>query len=383
MFRLSFYPLMASTLFVVLVLLGLLIGLLVASRRTGQLTVGRRRVLFFIRLFVVLLLVLLMFRPAVVFTTTQKLPASLVFLIDQSESMSIEDELGDQSRFELLRKTFHDSEGLIRRLRNEFEVEAIAFDSGQTPLVFSPSGQIEFPTKPQGSETALGAALYYVQQRTAGKRVVGVVLLSDGSQRAIPPRDQLPQDAALRLREALLPVYAVRFGKTGNQARFRDITVSDLLCNDQVFVNNELVVSGQIRVQGYAGQTIPILFHFEGTDGSMQEVERMEVKPETDDSSVYPYRFTYMPKTPGQWKLQVSVPKQAKELIETNNELGSFVRVVDGGIKILYLEGTRRFEQKYLRMSLDSSADIMSITGVLHSMLPPLPMVERKRNESQ
>ncbi|MDD3585856.1 MAG: hypothetical protein PHQ75_01625 [Thermoguttaceae bacterium] len=378
MFRLSFYPLMASAMFVVLVLLGLLIGLLVASHRTGQLTAGRGKVLFFLRLFVVLLLVFLMFRPAIVLTTTQKLPASLIFLIDQSESMSIEDELGDQSRFELLRKTFHDAAPLMQRLRDEFEVEVIAFDSGQTPLAFSPGGEIEFPAKPQGNQTALGAALYYVQQRTAGKRGVGIVLLSDGTQQATPPRDQLPQDAALRLREALLPVYGVRFGKTGNQARFRDVAVSDLLCNDQVFVNNELVVSGQIRVQGYAGQTIPVQFHFETPNGTMEEVGRMEVKPETDDSKVFSYRFTYIPKTQGQWKLQVSVPKQAKELIETNNELASFVRVVDGGIKILYLEGTRRFEQKYLRMSLDSSADIH-----VDYWRPPLDAAPASKGQTQ
>lgn len=358
MFRLSFYPLMASTLFVVLVLLGLLFGLLVSFRRMEQIGNRRRNVLFIIRLFVIILLALLMFRPAVVFTTMQKLPASLIFLVDQSESMSIEDELGDQSRFELLRKTFGDSSGLMGRLRDEFEVEVIAFDSGLTPLAFSSSGAIEFPVKPQGSETALGAALYSVQQRTAGKRVVGIVLLSDGSQRAVVPRDQLPQDASLRLREALLPVYTVRFGKTGNQARFRDVAVCDLHCNEQVFVNNELIVSGQVRVQGYAGRSMPILFHFESADGTLQEVGRMEIKPETDDATLFPYRFTYMPQVQGQWKLQVSVPRQSKELIETNNELGSFVRVVDGGIKILYLEGTRRFEQKYLRMSLDSSADI-------------------------
>ena len=49
---------------------------------------------------------------------------------------------------------------------------------------------------------------------------------------------------------------------------------------------------------------------------------------------------------------------QAGERITTNNELSTFVNVLDGGLNVLYLEGEPRAEQRFIRRSLASSPDI-------------------------
>ncbi len=49
---------------------------------------------------------------------------------------------------------------------------------------------------------------------------------------------------------------------------------------------------------------------------------------------------------------------QPGERITTNNELSTFVNVLDGGLNVLYLEGEPRAEQKFIRRSLATSPDI-------------------------
>ncbi|MEN6338459.1 MAG: glutamine amidotransferase, partial [Phycisphaerales bacterium] len=46
------------------------------------------------------------------------------------------------------------------------------------------------------------------------------------------------------------------------------------------------------------------------------------------------------------------------ELVTTNNELSTFVNVLKGGLNVLYVEGTLRVEEKFLRRALGSSPDI-------------------------
>ncbi len=52
------------------------------------------------------------------------------------------------------------------------------------------------------------------------------------------------------------------------------------------------------------------------------------------------------------------MPLQDKELVETNNVQSQFVRVVDGGLSVLYMQGERNPDQGPLQQSLDASADI-------------------------
>ena len=58
-------------------------------------------------------------------------------------------------------------------------------------------GKIELPDEPVGQQTAIGSALDEVLHREAGKRFLGLILLSDGTaQRAYAPRDLPPQTNA-------------------------------------------------------------------------------------------------------------------------------------------------------------------------------------------
>ena len=202
MFRLFFYPVFDSYLLVAAVAL-LLAGLMwfgPSREKTGR---GRRAVIALLRAAVIALVLLAMLRPTLVYTHTEKQAATLVVLVDQSRSMTVPDAVGNKTRWDALRLALADAAPALAKLQREFELKAYTFDA-DVHEVRAERGKIELPDKPEGQQTAIGAALDEVLRREAGKRLLGVVLLSDGAQRAYAPRDLPPQTAAARLQTARL-----------------------------------------------------------------------------------------------------------------------------------------------------------------------------------
>ena len=54
-------------------------------------------------------------------------------------------------------------------------------------------------------------------------------------------------------------------------------------------------------------------------------------------------------------KVTLRVDPQEKEQDTTNNEQSTIVKVFEGGLNVLYVEGELRVEQRYLRRSLNAS----------------------------
>lgn len=53
-------------------------------------------------------------------------------------------------------------------------------------------------------------------------------------------------------------------------------------------------------------------------------------------------RLSYTPKAPGEYKVTLLVESPEGELITSNNQRSTFVTVLKGGVKILYLAGAGR-----------------------------------------
>ena len=179
MFELSFYPIADSYLLVAVAALALA-GLLLLRPAQGTVTMRRRLLLAAVRAAVVVLVVLAMLRPTVVYTEMKTEKATLVFLLDGSRSMSVLDALAGKSRWEALRSCLADAAPALRELQREFDVKAYVFDRDVHPVEVGSDGKIALPEKPAGQETAIGAALKDVLQQEQGKRLLGVIVLTDG-----------------------------------------------------------------------------------------------------------------------------------------------------------------------------------------------------------
>lgn len=356
MVRLSFYPVGGDSYLLVLVAAVVLLALLTLIG-PGRERVNRRRrlVLAGIRVVLILLALMALLRPTLVYTTTTKQSATLVVLADQSRSMSIPDEVNGRTRWEAVQHTLNNAQPGIQALAKDFEVKAYRFDAETHPVEIV-DGRLQLGEKPEGQQTAIGAALEDVLRQEAGKRLLGVVLLSDGAQRARPPRDTLPQTAAGQMKN-IGPLFTFRFGKSRGLGQAQDIAVKELLADQRVFVKNQMTVSGQIRVDGYVNREIPVRLLFETAPGKMEQVAEQRVKA-TTDGQLLPVEFTYVPEVAGEFKVSLEVVGQPGELVTTNNQLSTFVNVLPGGLNVLYLEGGWRVEQRFLRRSLDASPDI-------------------------
>ena len=270
MFRLSFYPIADSYLLVIAVAVALL-ALLALIPGKGRLGGGRRLSLAALRLGVIVLAVFAMLRPTLIYTEVKKQSATLVLLADQSRSMSVPDALAGKTRWEVLCKALTDAKAPLAKLARDFEVKAYAFDAEAHPLTVE-KGEITLPDEPEGSQTAIGSTLDDILCQEAGKRLLGVILLSDGAQRAYAPRDLAPQTAATRLKHLGFPLFTVPIGQSRGLGQAQDVAVKDLVVNPSVFVKNELAISGQVRVDGYVNRDIPVRVLFETAPGKMEIV---------------------------------------------------------------------------------------------------------------
>ncbi len=330
--------------------------MLLTSHELRQMKPRRRWTLVGLRVVIFLLIVLAMLRPTLVYTEIRQQPATLVILLDRSKSMQTADAFGERSRWEALRETINESLPLLGDMGENVEVKIYAFDRDLAPLDFK-SGSLELDKTAAGSQSAIGAVLDDVLRREAGKRVAGVILLSDGAQQAFAPRDLQPQTSARRLNDLPAPLYTVTFGQDRSATQSRDVAITDLIVNPSVFTKNELAIAGTARINGLLNQKIPLQVLFETEAGKMQPVATANIEARQNGEQIK-FEISYIPETPGERKLVVRAAPQPGERITTNNEVATFVNVLDGGLNVLYLEGEPRVEQKYIRRSLAASPDI-------------------------
>ncbi len=324
---------------------------------------GRRRfVLIGLRLAAFLAVVACMTRPTLVSSRKARQQGALLLLADASESMTVADGAAGQSRWEEMATTLANAVPAARRLVDQggFEIAAWTFDREVSPLAATASDPFplgEWTARETSGETAIGAALEEALRSTAGRQIAGVMVLSDGAQHAYPPRDGPPQAAARGLAELGVPLWSVTFGQQRGGGQGRDAAVVNLSVDETVYVENMLEVAGRVRLEGLAGQPAAVVLLAEDDDGRLAEVTRTTVNT-AGEVGEQPIRLEWTPRGLGERKLTLRVEPQDGEVVLTNNELSTFVNVIDGGLRVLYLEGALRVEQRFLRRTLAASPDI-------------------------
>jgi uncharacterized membrane protein len=349
-----FQPIFDSRLLVGVVAAVLLL-LLLLGPAFASLTGRQRGLLTGLRLVAVVAVILGMLRPTWYGTTTRPLSATLVLMLDQSRSMQVPDAPDGKTRWQAQSQAVRDALPDLTALAEDFEVKIYAFAAEARELAFEAT-EISLPDEPDGDETDIGSSLDDVLRNELGKRLAGIVLLSDGAQRAYAPRVEM-QQAAGELVPLNCPLQTVAFGLPRDQAQARNLALADMQDEYRVFVKNELVVNARLLVEGYVNQGIPVELLVEDAEGRERTVDTSLVSA-SEDGQWLPISLRFTPQQPGQFKLTLRAAPQASELVTKDNQLSAFLTVLRGGLKVLYLEGELRHEYRFLRRSIDSSADI-------------------------
>lgn len=340
----------------VALLAAVLLALLFFGPARDRTTRRRRAVLALLRLLVVLLVIFAMIRPTLVWTKTTKQAATLLVLVDHSRSMLVTDMVGEKSRWDAAETALRDSLPAFDQLTKDLEIRFYEIDQQAREVDFQP-GKLDLGGAPDGIQTAIGSSLEQVLKAQAGKRLAGVILLSDGAQRAYAPHDLPPQIPVRRMADLGYRLFAVPLGQGRGPGQTRDVSLEELSVPASVFVKSSLAVKTTVRADGFENQVVPVELRAETSPGKMEVVGTKQITARQDGQRIT-VEQEYVPEVPGEIKVTVKVPPQPGELLTTNNETSTFVTVLKGGLNVLYLEGNLAGEQKFLRWSLDSSPDI-------------------------
>ena len=163
----------------------------------------RTLILAVLRLIAISILLFMLAGPILCHETKIEQPASMVVMIDTSESMNVRSENLSSSRFENARTKYLDK--INDTLDKHFDVKIFGFSSFLEPMT---SDSLLLRSLAEGNSTDIGGCLDKAVNKGRGSIVSGVILLSDGVHNSGPN----PLEIAPILAEKKIPVYTVGFG---------------------------------------------------------------------------------------------------------------------------------------------------------------------------
>ena len=320
-----------------------------------------RRTLLGMRLAAALLLVWALFRPSVRFTEIDSQAAQLVVLTDVSRSMTTPDGPGGITRRDALLRTLSESQEPLAELAEKVEIRFVDF---HTELL---------PTDQPGPETlgqytSLGKILDDLRRDDAGKRLIGVLLMSDGAQRAIGEEDVDPRAAARRIAEQRgVQIHTVLYGTSELSTAGLDLAVEDVLVAPDTFEKKTTPVQAQVRLVGAAGRKVRVRLLLEdrtgkspGETGPLVEIPlSSEARPFIDvetreNAAVIPVNLSFVAERAGEYKLAIEAVPLDGELKVNNNRVETLITVRKGGLKVAYFDVLRP-EPKFITRLNESS----------------------------
>ena len=326
-----------------------LIALVLATYRAQlqRLSRNRSRALLSLRLLAAIVLIFAMFRPSIQKTEIDQNPVQLLILSDVSRSMNTNDMPGGISRFKAVRADLAKYEPKWKDLGKQVAVRQFDFARDLTP--FDPT-----LTEGTGDQTAFGKVLEDLLRESRDHRTLGLLLLTDGAQRAVPPFDADPFTAARKLGDSQLPIYGVGYGASSLSTASLDLSVEDLRVDPIVFEKKIVPISCKVRALGAKGKKIRVRVLME--DRTVRRINQSgDLKPAPatqqaktvrefeihEDSETISVDLSFVPVTPGELKVAIEVEAMDNELLTRNNRRESIVTVKKGGLNVAYIDHLR------------------------------------------
>jgi len=232
-----------------------------------------------------------------------------------------------------------DSLNLVDQLEQKFAVQFYRFGATLEPLGLTPGGRKEalsaLSASPEG--TNLGGALKDALDAHSGQNIAGIVLISDGAANMGPN----PLEAAQRMKERAIPLFTIGVGLPQPD----DVYLRGLVAQDVVFANDLVPVRVQVVSNGYEKRMTTLSASLDGAEVASKQIT-LTGGPQFEELTFRASR------TAGSRKLEVAVAPLPNEATEENNRIVRTLRVSDQKIKVLCIEGSPRWEYRYLRAVL-------------------------------
>ncbi|MBL8746483.1 MAG: hypothetical protein JNK58_09030 [Phycisphaerae bacterium] len=333
------------------------------SRLTGSAWV--RAVLASLRAALLLLLVLLISGPQLVQRDESVERDWVLVLVDRSASMTIADAPAGEAtgarvtRESQVRRALESNRAMWSSLAKDRVVQWLGFDGGAFDLTLGNEGDgAGFESglgEPTGRRTSIGAALDQALARAAARPLAGVVIFSDGRSMTEPTRA-----AVRRLQADRVPVHVMPLGS--------DVPIADLALRRAdaprvAFVNDSTPVRVELeRLGSGAGSA--------GASGLVRLVDKatgltLDERRVSFEGSTQTVTLTTRPDQTGVRTWSVELIPDGPDLVAGNNQAEFSVELVDRPMRVLYVDGYPRWEQRFLRNLLIREKSVTCSTLIL------------------
>ncbi|MBS3734071.1 MAG: hypothetical protein KGY99_04010 [Phycisphaerae bacterium] len=189
----------------------------------------------------------------------------------------------------------------------------------------------------EGNATNLAAAIEQAVNDHAGA-VAGVVVVTDGADTG----GDSAIEVARRMGQRGIPIFPLVVGLPDAD----DIAIDSVIVQEVAFEGDTVPVRVQIRSHGYENRQTYLTARLDG-----QRVARESVLL-TGKAQFEDIAFEVKRAREGRATLEIALEPVENEATDRNNRLTRSLRVVDEKIDVLYIEGSARWEYRYLRAIL-------------------------------
>ncbi|MFO0843137.1 MAG: VWA domain-containing protein [Gemmataceae bacterium] len=206
----------------------------------------------------------------------------------------------------------------------------------------------EMAADPSHDSSQLGTAVRQVLNDFRGSSLAAVIMLTDGVTTEGEDLAGVSKYAA----QMGVPLF---FVGVGDAQELRDVYLHDLQCEDVVHVGDTIIFELKLTAQGYKQMALPVSLYEKGSDRPLGPPKVVNVDPDTKTVKV---RLEHKPATAGDKTYVIRVPVQEGEVDKENNVLEKQVYVREAKqVKVLYVEGYRRYEYQYLKTLLERESN--------------------------
>lgn len=258
-------------------------------------------------------------------------------------------ELALVSRRELVDQSLHaTAKGFLQNLSRQADVRCFRFAH---TLEEVPPPWVSKATSPANvgpAATHLGTALTEALARSEGQPIALAAVVTDGASNGGTD----PLEAARLLRQRGIPLVTVSVGL----AQPDDAILRSMVVPDVVFANDLVTARVQCRASGYERRTTALVARLDGLEVARKTITYTG-KTQFEEIAFKAGRSQGAP------VLELELVPLPGEATTANNSLRQSLRVLDDKIKVLYIEGSPRWEYRYIRAVLkrDPRIDVQFI----------------------
>jgi len=332
------------------------------------------------RLIVLCLIIAVLLEPTAVVRRTRTINRRLPVLIDVSESMSVTDQrmrpedlveaaaaldilppsvtddvdraslvldakqrqaIASASRLDLVRSLLPKSaRAMFESIRDDIDVSYYAFGKKLHMLADGDSQVAESLASLKAVEagTFITDSLEAVANADRGAPLAGIVLLSDGLDTSSRGGEAAIYDLGTRG----VRVYPVPMGIADPD----DVSIRNIIMQEVAFSGDKVPIRVQIRSKGYEKRTADLTVLLNGRDVARRSIS---LAGGLQFEDIF---FNVDVGQKGAAKVEIEVSPFGDEATAENNRVKRSVRVVNEKINVLCMEGSPRWEYRYLRAML-------------------------------